>query len=111
MTKSVSPRRPLLLRSAGLLISVITLVFLTGGVLLMPRAANGAAIQMRAGSLQGTFASAAKRWHEPIEVLMARVTERNRTLADGAPRIDPALIPFFDYRIQRPDAEELALFD
>jgi predicted kinase len=47
----------------------------------------------------------------PVEELMARVTERNRALPEGAPYIDPALIPFWDDRIQRPDADELALFD
>ena len=47
----------------------------------------------------------------PVEVLMARVTERNRTAPEGAPRIDPALIAYWDDRIQRPDADELALFD
>ena len=47
----------------------------------------------------------------PVEVLTARVAERNRNLPDGAPRIDPALIAFWDDRIQRPDADEFALFD
>jgi len=47
----------------------------------------------------------------PIEVLTARVEARNRSLPDGAPRIDPALVASWDARIQRPDAAELALFD
>jgi predicted kinase len=47
----------------------------------------------------------------PVEVLTARVEERNRTLPEGAPRIDPALVAFWHERIQRPDPEELALFD
>lgn len=47
----------------------------------------------------------------PVEVLTARVAERNRTLPEGAPRIDPALVAFWDARIERPDAEEFALFD
>lgn len=47
----------------------------------------------------------------PVDVLTARVAERNRTLPEGAPHIDPALIAHWDDRIQRPDAEELALFD
>ena len=47
----------------------------------------------------------------PVEVLTARVEARNRSLPDGAPRIDPALVAFWDERIQRPDAAELALFD
>jgi predicted kinase len=47
----------------------------------------------------------------PIEELTARVVERNRTAPEGAPRIDPNLIAFWDARIQRPDADELALFD
>ena len=47
----------------------------------------------------------------PVEVLAARVEERNRTLPGGAPRIDPALVAFWDRRIERPDAHELALFD
>jgi predicted kinase len=47
----------------------------------------------------------------PVEVLTARVAERNRTLPEGAPRIDPALVAFWDDRIERPDADELALFD
>lgn len=47
----------------------------------------------------------------PVEVLAARVAERNRTLAQDAPRIDPALVAFWSERIERPDASELALFD
>lgn len=47
----------------------------------------------------------------PIDVLRARVAERNRTAPEGAPRIDPALIAYWDGRIERPDADELALFD
>jgi predicted kinase len=47
----------------------------------------------------------------PVDVLTARIAERNRTAADGAQRIDPALVAFWDNRIQRPDADELALFD
>jgi predicted kinase len=47
----------------------------------------------------------------PVDVLTARVAERNRTLPQGAPRIDPALVALWDARIERPDAEELALFD
>ena len=47
----------------------------------------------------------------PVEVLTARVAERNRSLPEGAPRIDPALVAFWDHRIERPDVEELALFD
>jgi predicted kinase len=47
----------------------------------------------------------------PVEVLTARVAERNRTLPAGAPHIDPALVAFWDDRIERPDADELALFD
>ena len=47
----------------------------------------------------------------PVDVLTARVEERNRTLPEGAPRIDPALVAFWDGRIERPDADELALFD
>ena len=47
----------------------------------------------------------------PIEVLTARVEARNRDLGPRSPRIDPALIAFWDSRIERPDAAELALFD
>lgn len=47
----------------------------------------------------------------PVEVLTARVAERNRSLPDGAPRIEPALVAFWDERIERPDSDELALFD
>ena len=47
----------------------------------------------------------------PVEVLTARVAERNRTPPDGAPRINPALVAFWNERIERPGAEELALFD
>ena len=47
----------------------------------------------------------------PVEELTARVAERNRNLPEGAPRIDPALVAFWDDRIERPDADELALFD
>jgi predicted kinase len=47
----------------------------------------------------------------PVDVLAARVAERNRTLQDGEPRIDPALVVFWHERIQRPGSEELALFD
>src|SRR5918993_689738 len=47
----------------------------------------------------------------PVDVLTARVAERNRALPAGAPRIDPALVVFWDDRMERPDVEELALFD
>ncbi len=47
----------------------------------------------------------------PVEVLAARVAERNRTAPEGAPRIDPGLIALWDERIERPGADELALFD
>ena len=47
----------------------------------------------------------------PIDVLAARVAERNRTQPEGGPRIDPALLYIWDERIERPDADELALFD
>lgn len=47
----------------------------------------------------------------PVDVLTARVAERNRSLPEGAPRIEPALVAFWDQRIERPDADELALFD
>lgn len=47
----------------------------------------------------------------PVDELMARVAARNGDLPTGAPHIDPALIPFWDERIQRPDDDELALFD
>jgi predicted kinase len=47
----------------------------------------------------------------PVDVLTARVAERNRTAPEGAPRIDPNLVALWDERIQRPDADELALFD
>ncbi len=47
----------------------------------------------------------------PVEVLAARVAERNRSLPEGAPRIDPALVAHWAERIERPDAAELALFD
>jgi predicted kinase len=47
----------------------------------------------------------------PVEVLAARVAERNRTLPEGMARIDPALVPYWNDRIERPDADELALFD
>jgi hypothetical protein len=47
----------------------------------------------------------------PVEVLTARVAARNRTLPEGAPRIDPGLVAYWNERIERPDADELALFD
>jgi predicted kinase len=47
----------------------------------------------------------------PVDVLMARVAERNRASPAGAPRIDPALVAAWDDRIERPTADELALFD
>ena len=71
MAKFVSPRRLPHLGFAGFLITVITLVSLTGGVLPQPIAAKGAAVQERPGSLLAAFASSARRWHVPIEVLMA----------------------------------------
>ncbi len=46
-----------------------------------------------------------------VDVLTARVAERNRALPEGAPRIDPALVALWDARIDRPDADEMALFD
>jgi predicted kinase len=47
----------------------------------------------------------------PVDVLVARVEERNRALPADAQRVHPELIPLWDERIQRPDADELALFD
>ena len=47
----------------------------------------------------------------PVDVLTARVAERNRSMPKGAPRIAPALVAFWDRRIERPDADEIALFD
>lgn len=47
----------------------------------------------------------------PVEVLRARVAERNRSLPEGTSRIDPALVALWADRIQRPDAHELSLFD
>lgn len=47
----------------------------------------------------------------PVAELTARVVERNRALPAGAPRIDPDLVAAWDARIQRPDADERALFD
>jgi predicted kinase len=47
----------------------------------------------------------------PIPELTARVAARNAALPADAQRIDPNLVAFWDDRIQRPDAAELALFD
>lgn len=47
----------------------------------------------------------------PVDVLTARVAARNRALPEGAPHIDPALVAFWADRIERPDVEELSLFD
>ena len=47
----------------------------------------------------------------PLDVLTARVEERNRSLPDDGPRIEPGLVAFWNDRLERPDAEELALFD
>jgi hypothetical protein len=44
-------------------------------------------------------------------VTEARVEERNRSAPEVAPRIEPSLIAFWNARIQRPDADELALVD
>ena len=47
----------------------------------------------------------------PVAVLTARVEARNRSLPDGAPHIDPRLVAYWATRIERPDAEELSLYD
>lgn len=47
----------------------------------------------------------------PVAVLTARVEARNRALPEGAPRIDPRLVAYWADRIERPDAEELSLYD
>lgn len=47
----------------------------------------------------------------PVDVLAARVAERNRNLPEGAPRIVPELVGYWATQFQRPDAEELSLFD
>lgn len=47
----------------------------------------------------------------PVQVLMARVAERNHALPPGAPHIDPGFVPYWADRIERPDADEFALFD
>jgi predicted kinase len=60
--------------------------------------ANGASVELR-------FLDA------PIDVLIARVAERNRTAGPGEPRIDPELLRIWDDRIERPDAAELARYD
>lgn len=46
-----------------------------------------------------------------VAVLTDRVAERNRNLPENAPRIDPALVEYWDRQFERPDAEELSLFD
>ena len=47
----------------------------------------------------------------PVEVLTERVAQRNLTLPEDGPRIDPNLVAFWSDVIERPDAAELALFD
>jgi predicted kinase len=47
----------------------------------------------------------------PVEVLTARVAARNRSLPEGAPHVDPGFVAYWAGRIERPDAEELALSD
>ena len=47
----------------------------------------------------------------PVDELVRRVTERNRNLGPGQAHIEPALVGFWSDRLERPDAEELALFD
>jgi hypothetical protein len=47
----------------------------------------------------------------PVEVLAARVAERNRALPEGAPRVHPGLIALWNDWIERPGPDELALFD
>ncbi|MCY7300102.1 MAG: AAA family ATPase [Ilumatobacteraceae bacterium] len=47
----------------------------------------------------------------PVDVLTARVAERNRTSPEGTPRIEPGLVAFWSDRIERPDGDELKLFD
>lgn len=47
----------------------------------------------------------------PVDVLTARVVERNRALPEGAQPVLPVHIAYWDTVIERPDADELALFD
>ena len=47
----------------------------------------------------------------PIPVLQERVAARNRTLPEDGPRIDPALVAYWDTVLERPDDDELASFD
>ena len=47
----------------------------------------------------------------PIEELTARMAARNHGLPQGTPRIDAGLVALQNGRIQRPDADQLALFD
>ena len=47
----------------------------------------------------------------PIEELTARMAARNHGLPQGTPCIDAGLVALRNGRIQRPDADQLALFD
>ena len=47
----------------------------------------------------------------PVHELIRRVTARNRGLAEGEPHIEPALVEFWNDQLERPDTDELALFD
>ncbi len=47
----------------------------------------------------------------PVAELVRRVTERNTRLTQGEAHIEPGLIEFWSERLERPDTDELALFD
>lgn len=47
----------------------------------------------------------------PVPELQRRVAARNAALPAGTQVIDPGFLELWDERIQRPDADELALFD
>jgi predicted kinase len=47
----------------------------------------------------------------PVDVLVARIQERNRLAPESTPRLDPTLVVSMAGWIERPDADELALFD
>lgn len=47
----------------------------------------------------------------PVAELVKRVTARNRNLAPGEAHIEPGLVQFWGDRLERPNADELALFD
>ncbi len=88
MSNMASLSRPPLPRLRGLLIFIVTSI-LIGGVFVVPALSTSAAYQEGNGIVQRSFASASRRWHVPVEVLLAvGYVESRWEQRSGEPSLD-----------------------